>query len=366
MEPANRINGAGGRAEAVGNREPTRLDRRAYLSTAGAALATGSLAGLAGCSSGGETQPTLSIGYKPKFSALQYLVMSESGTLSELDAAVEPTNFAGTDASIVSAFANGNLDVGFFGVTQTFKMIEKGVPATGVAANHKNGFVLVGEPTFADQFASVGAEAFRQRSEEQGEPVQFTTGPRGGMGNLVTTYWLFEELGLSQDVIDIQTMAGIKAIRRSLLSENAAGTALDEPTLTRLAAEDAAIEWLAEPESFLPEQPGGIMVVRDGLLEEHPALARGVTRAHVQATELITDQPAEAAAAASAAIGDSLSTATARQAIDSAASSYVSDPREIEAGTGVFADYMRSKGMLDSDVGFAEAFDLDVYDAVSN
>ncbi|MDR5656364.1 ABC transporter substrate-binding protein [Halodesulfurarchaeum sp. HSR-GB] len=366
MEPADRKGGAGGRAEAVEGREPTRLDRRTFLRTAGTALVTSSLAGLAGCSGGRETQPTLSIGYKPKFAALQYLVMSETGTLSELDAAVEPTNFAGTDASIVSAFADGDLDVGFFGVTQTLKMIEKGVPATGVAANHKNGFVLVGEPTFADQFESEGADAFRQRSEERGEPVQFTTGPAGGMGNLVTTYWLFEELGLSRDVIDIQTMAGIKAIRRSLLSGNAAGTALDEPTLTRLATEDAAVEYLAEPESFLPELPGGIMVVRDELLAERPALARDVTRAHVQATELINDQPAEAAAAASAAIGDSLSTATARQAIDSAASTYVSDPREIEAGTGVFADYMRSEGLLDSDVGFATAFDLEVYDAVSN
>jgi NitT/TauT family transport system substrate-binding protein len=343
-----------------------RYDRRAFLGVAGAALGAGATAGLAGCAGvlGGRSTPTLSIGYKPKFAALQYLVMSEAGYLSALDAAVEPTNFAGTDASIVSAFADGNLDVGFFGVTQTLKMIEKGVPARGVAANHKNGFVMVGSPSFAERFDDAGAAAFREVREEQGEPVQFTTGPAGGMGNLVTTYWLFEELGLPDDAVDVKTMAGIKAIRRSLLSGNAAGTALDEPTLTKLGNEDAAIEWLAEPESFLPEQPGGIMVVREALLEERPELARAVTGAHVRATELINDEPDQAAAAASAAIGDSLPVETALQAIKSPASTYVSDPREIEAGTNVFAEYMRSRGMLESDVGFAEAFDRSLYDAV--
>lgn len=345
-----------------------RYDRRSFLGATGAALGTGALAGLAGCSGplGGRSTPTLSIGYKPKFAALQYLVLSEEGYLSDLDATVEPTNFAGTDASIVSAFADGNLDVGFFGVTQTLKMIEKGVPASGVAANHENGFVMVGSPTFAERFEAAGADAFREIREEQGEPVQFTTGPAGGMGNLFTTYWLFEELGLARDEVDVKTMAGIKAIRRSLLSGNAAGTALDEPTLTKLGNKGAAIEWLAEPESFLPEQPGGIMVVRDELIEDHPALARGVTAAHVRATELINEKPDQAAAAASRAIGESLSTETARQAIDSAASTYVSDPREIEAGTGVFADYMRSRGMLETDVGFAEAFDRSLYDTVTS
>lgn len=365
MKSGEREAGAGRQTE--DGERGHQYDRRTVLEAAGSAIGAGGLAGLAGCAGplGGDSTPTLSIGYKPKFAALQYLVMSEEGYLSELEATVESTNFAGTDASIVSAFADGNLDVGFFGVTQTLKMVEKGVPAKGVAANHKNGFVLVGSPTFAAGFEAAGAAAFRDIREEQGETVQFTTGPKGGMGNLFTTYWLFEELGLARAAVDVKTMAGIKAIRRSLLSGNAAGTALDEPTLTKLGQRDAAIEWLAEPDSFLPEQPGGIMVVREELLEERPELARGITAAHVQATELINQQPDAAAAAASAAIGGSLATETARQAIDSAASTYVSDPREIEGGTEIFADYMHRREMLESDVGFADAVDLTLYDAVT-
>lgn len=361
MRPANAGTGAGGEGRA-------RYNRRTFLGAAGAALGTGGLASLAGCSGtlGGDSTPTLSIGYKPKFAALQYLVMSETGALAGLDATVEPTNFAGTDASIVSAFADENLEVGFFGVTQTLNMIEKGVPASGVAANHENGFVLVGTPEFAERFAAVGTDAFREIREEQGEPVRFTTGPQGGMGNLVTTYWLFEELGLDPADVEIKTMAGIKAIRRSLLSGNAAGTAFDEPTLTKLDRKDAAVEWLAQPESFLPELPGGIMVVREELLESHPELAREVTAAHVHATELITEQPDEAAVAASRAVGDSLTSSVARQAITSEASTYVSDPRAIETGTEVFADYMRSQDLLETNVGFDDVFDLSLYDAVAN
>ncbi len=339
--------------------------RRSVLQALGTALGVG-VGGIAGCTGQtGETTAEVTVGYKPKFAALQYLVMRQRGYLADRGITVHSQDFAGTDSSIVSAFASGDLDVAFLGVTQALMMVERGVPATGVAANHKNGFVIVADTEFAQRYAETGIEAFHAAAADRGQPVQFTTGPDGGMSNLFVTYWLFEELGLSEDTVQVHPMAGIKAIRRSLISGTATGAALDEPTLTRLANEGAGIEWLVKPTAVVPEQPGGIMIVRNELLETQRAEVRQLVAAHQQATELINTAPEQAAQAAQQAIGESITTATAKQAIRSDAAHYISDPRAVATGTKQFAQYMHAQGHLDSKMDPTAVFSYAPYDAVA-
>ncbi|WP_135363289.1 ABC transporter substrate-binding protein [Halosimplex halophilum] len=338
--------------------------RRRFLKAGGVATASG----LAGCGSvlGGSGLETLSVAYKPIFPFLQFLVMDERDALSDIDPSVEATNFANQGLNIVSAYSDGDVDVAFVGITPAIRMKHEGIPGKVTAANQTGGFAVVTSEEFAALYDEHGADAFAEFRARHGRRFRFSTFPKGSVAYVLLRQWLDEELGVGADGVEVENMAGLGPVRRSLLSGNADGTLIMEPIPTVLDARDAPFRRITRAGAFMSDSPGGVMFMHDRVRDDHPEVANAVVREHVNATELITERPAEAARAVSSAFGDRLSRDLAEQAVRSPLSSYVSDPRAIVDGTEVCIERMRALGQLSDPVGTDEIFDPSVYRDVTS
>jgi NitT/TauT family transport system substrate-binding protein len=324
--------------------------------------------GLTGCQSviGGSGLETLSVAYKPIFPFLQYLVMDERDYLADVGPTVEATNFANQGLNIVSAYADGDVDVAFIGITPAIRMKHKGVPGKVTAANQTGGFAVVTSESFATLYDEHGSAAFEKFQDRHGRPFKFSTFPKGSVAYVLLRQWLDAELGVGTEHVTIQNMAGLGPVRRALLSGNADGTLIMEPIPTILDAKDAPFRRITRTGEFMAGAPGGITFMHDRLWDEHPEIAKEVLRQHVRATELIEQRPAEAAKAVSAAFGDRLSRDLAEQAIRSDLSNYVTDPQAITGGTDVCIERMQELGQLSETVATDAIFEPSLYEAVTS
>ncbi|MBV0901930.1 ABC transporter substrate-binding protein [Halomicroarcula salina] len=334
--------------------------RRRFLKIGGVAAASC----LSGCTSvlGGNNLDTLSIAYKPIFPFLQFLVMDERGYLSDVGPDVESTNFANQGLNIVSAYSDGDVDVAFIGITPAIRMKHKEVPGKVTAANQTGGFAVLTSDEFASLFEEHGADAFQAFREEHDRKFRFSTFPKGSVAYVLLRQWLDAELGVGTEHVETENMAGLGPVKRSLLSGNADGTLIMEPIPTILAAKDAPFRRIAHTGEFMEGPPGGIMFMHDRLWDENPGVAKDVLRAHIRATELINEQPAEAAQAVSTVFGDSLSTKLAERAIRSEVSNYITDPRTISAGTERCIERMHSLGQIADPVSNEAIFEPSLYE----
>jgi NitT/TauT family transport system substrate-binding protein len=348
---------------ALDRTETPSSSRRRFLKAGGVAAASG----LAGCTSvlGGSSLDTLSIAYKPIFPFLQYLVMDERGYLSDIGPDVEATNFANQGLNIVSAYSDGDVDIAFIGVTPAIRMKHKGVPGKVTAANQTGGFAIVTSNEFASLYEKHGGDAFEAFREEHGRKFTFSTFPKGSVAYVLLRQWLDAELGVGTEHVETENMAGLGPVKRSLLSGNADETLIMEPIPTMLEARNAPFQRITHTGDFMQGSPGGITFMHDRLWDENPGVAKNVLRAHTRATDLINEQPAEAANAVSSAFGDRLSTKLAERAIRSPVSNYVTDPRSITAGTDRCIERMHALGQLSERVPTDTIFEPSLYEDLS-
>jgi NitT/TauT family transport system substrate-binding protein len=351
-----------------GSPEQPTTDRRRFLGRAGAVVGTAATGGLAGCLSalsGGSNLDTLNVAYKPVFPFLQRHVMAHEGHFDELDPDVEATNFADKGLTIVSAFADGDVDLAFMGITPAIKMAHKDVPGKVTAANHENGFVFMAHEDFAPLWRDHGADAFAKFREQEGRKFTFSTFPKGSVAYILLQHWLRNVQEVSPDVVEVEPMAGGGPVKQSLLSGNADGTFIMEPIPSALQAKDAPFEWITYSGAFMDSQPGGITFMHDRLREDHPDLASEILEKHVEATEIIQSEPDVAAKAVSRTLGDKLPLAVAKKAVRSKASNYISDPATIRSGTELFVEQMHSLGQLPEPVSTSDVIDTDPYATLS-
>jgi len=353
----------GGPKNSEGSIGTATTTRRRVLQAGGLVAASG----LAGCNSvlGSDSLDSLSIAYKPIFPFLQFLVMDELEYLSDVGPEVETTNFANQGLNIVSAYADGDVDVAFIGITPAIRMKHKGVPGKVTAANQTGGFAIVTSDEFANLYDEHGAAAFEEFRNEHDRQFRFSTFPKGSIAYVLLRQWLDGELGVGTEHVSIENMAGAGPVRRALLSGNADGTLIMEPIPTVLESKDAPFRRVARTGDFLSGAPGGIMFMHDRLWNDHPDVAKDVLRQHIRATKLINEQPAEAARAVSQAVGDRLSKQVAERAIRSEVSNYISDPRAITDGTEVCIEQMHSLGQIEEQVTTDTIFEPSLYEDVS-
>jgi NitT/TauT family transport system substrate-binding protein len=347
-----------------GGRETNHSTRRRFLKIGGVAATSG----LAGCSSvlRGNNLKTLSVAYKPIFPFLQFLVMNERGYLSEIGPSIDATNFANQGLNIVSAYSDGDIDIAFIGITPAIRMKHKGIPGKVTAANQTGGFGIVTTDEFAGLYDEHGADAFEAFRTQNDRRFQFSTFPKGSVAYVLLRQWLDEELGVGTEHVSIENMAGLGPVRRALLSGNADGALIMEPIPTILKAQDAPFQQITRSGEFMADGPGGIMFMHDRLWDDHPDIATDVLREHIRATELINEQPGEAAQAVSNAFGDQLSRDLAEQAIRSEVSNYVSDPGAITTGTEVCIERMHALGQISEPVEIETIFEPSLHQDVTS
>jgi NitT/TauT family transport system substrate-binding protein len=342
------------------------ISRRRVLGAAGLAATTG-LAGCAGVlgSASGSGLDEIRVAYMPIYPDMQYFVMEEEGYFDELSADVSGTVFS-DGPSIVQASAKGEFEAMMFGIVPAMIVMDKGIPSKIAAANIKNAMKIMASEEFAALWEEHGTEAFAEFEKRKGRKFTFGTFPPGSVPDILLRYWLAEELGLDpKKDVQITGLGGAGPVRQSLLSGKIDGTSIMEPVPTIVESKGAPYTSIAWAGDFMPGQPAAVTLLHDRLREENPGLASEFVRQHRRATRFVEENPDAAAKHASAVIGESsLPVETARTAMDSKASDFVTNPHEIESGAEIFAEYANRLGKTDSQLTVDGMFDFGVYESV--
>jgi NitT/TauT family transport system substrate-binding protein len=301
----------------------------------------------------------------PIYPDMQYFIMQEEGYFDELSVDVSGKLFS-DGPSIVQASAKGDFDVMMFGIVPAMIVMDKGIPSKIAAANIKDAMQILATDEFAAMWAEHGADAFSVFEEETGRKFKFGTFPPGSVPDILLRFWIEEELGLDpENDVEITALGGAGPVRQALLSERIDGTSIMEPVPTVVAANDAPFQPIAWAGDFMPGQPAAVTLMHDRLREENREVAVEFVRQHQRATDFALSNPDRAAEHASAVIGEeALPVETAKQAMRSRASAFITNPHEIEGGAGIFARYAARLNKTQEELSVDSMFDFGVYDSL--
>ncbi|WP_018257258.1 ABC transporter substrate-binding protein [Halomicrobium katesii] len=344
-----------------------RASRRDLLRGLGA-TAAGAATSIAGCQglTGGSKPDTLTLGTLNVFPMMQYFVIEQQGWYDELGPDVEVQTFGG-GPPLVQAYASGELDLAYVGISPGLVAIANGVSSKVVAANVLEPNVMVGDSEFRSYWDDHGADAFERFRADKGRKPRFATLPAGSTPDVFLRYWITEVLGLDLDVVEIVGQSP-SALQSTLSTANAdAGSAI-EPVPTLLQAnEDSDMEPFRYAGDIMPGQPGAVLQPSESLVDENPDFVRELVSTHVRATDFIRENRDQAAEMASEVVGsDVLPVEIARTAINSPASNFISDPHEIVEKSLVYNDFHQQLGSVDTDLSEADVFDHSFYEEVSS
>ncbi|MFP4625370.1 MAG: ABC transporter substrate-binding protein [Natronomonas sp.] len=330
----------------------TRLSRRGYLTGVG----TGVAAGVAGCVGlGGETE--LSIAFMPIFPDLQYFVMDHEGYLDDLEATIDAREFTDGPA-IVQAYGGGEIDIAMFGIVPSMIVIDRGIPAKVTAANIKEPMAILAHEEFQALWDEHDADAFDVWEDRTGDPFRFGTFPQGSVPDVLLRYWLRDVVGVEpESVAEIVELGGANAVFQAIANGEVDGASIMEPVPTRIASEGLSIRTFRNASEIMPGQPAAVTLMSDEVRES--PVATTFLRQHVRATEFIQANPAETADIVESSIG--MPAASARAALDGPLANFVTNPREIERGTEIFAGVAHDNEQIDDPLSVDEIFDYRVY-----
>lgn len=332
-----------------------RLSRRAYLAGAG----TAATVGLAGCVDLGGTDE-LTLAHMPIFPDLQYYVMEAEGYLDDVDATIESREFTDGPA-IVQAFGGDELDVAMFGVVPSMIVIDRGIPAKVTATNIKEPMAIMAHDEFHSMWDEHGADAFGVWEEEKGRKFRFGTFPQGSVPDVLLRYWLESEVGVDpSEAAEILEISGANAVWQAIANGEVDGTSIMEPVPTRADQEGSPVSTFRTAADIMPGQPAAVTLMRDEV--RNSPVATQFLEAHVKATEFIGANPEETAEIVEESIGISVDQALA--ALRGPLSNFVTDPREIENGTEIFAEFAHENGQIDERLSLDQIFDYSVYEGL--
>ncbi|WP_135665651.1 ABC transporter substrate-binding protein [Halorhabdus rudnickae] len=342
------------------------ISRRDALRAAGG-LAAGATTGLAGCLGfGGSNPDSLTLGTLNVFPMMQYFVIDQQGWYDELGPNIEVQTFGG-GPPLVQAYASGNIDLAYVGISPGLVAIANGVSSKVVAANVLEPNVMVGSSEFRSYWVEYGADAFEQFRSDKGRKPRFATLPAGSTPDVFLRYWITEVLGLDLDVINIVGQSP-SALQSTLSTGNAdAGSAI-EPVPTILEENpDTDMEPFKYAGEIMPGQPGAVLQPSQSLVDDNPDLVQELVDIHIRATGFIHENRTRAAEMASEVIGsDILTPAVATRAINSPASNFISNPRRIVDKSLVYNDFHQEIGSVDTDLSESDVFDHSFYEEASS
>jgi NitT/TauT family transport system substrate-binding protein len=244
--------------------------------------------------------------------------------------------------------------------------MDKGILSAITAANIKDAMQILATDEFAGLWEQHGTDAFTKFEEQKGRKFKFGTFPPGSVPDILLRYWLREEVGVDPgNDVEITALAGAGPVRQALLSGKIDGTSIMEPVPTIIESRDAPFQPIAWAGDFMPGQPAAVTLMHDRLRKENREVATEFVRQHRRATQFVNENPDTAAKHASTVIGEeSLPVETARKAMDSRASAFISNPHEIESGAKIFADYAEQAGKTEEKLPVSELFDYGIWDSL--
>ena len=306
------------------------------------------------------------VGYIPVMGAAQIFVAEREGLLKAAD--IEPKFIAfESGPAMIQALASGTLDIYVAGVAPLAVARSKGVDVKVVAATAINEMTAIAGAKLAPYFkAGVGAaQALKDFHVATGKPARFATQPPGSVPHTTLVHWLAEVAKADKADYEILTM-GIDATQQAVLAGAVEGSTLREPAVTVSMQRDPRLKIVATGGEMFPNQPGTVVAISGAWLSTHNENVKKLVAGIVEATRVIHDDPARAAAPIEAALGKGIvDRATIEKAIASPASKFTSDPRAIIDSFTAMQAYQVKIGSLDKEYPLDGLFDASFYlDAV--
>ncbi|WP_246989631.1 ABC transporter substrate-binding protein [Halorientalis marina] len=331
----------------------------------GTVLATAGLTATAGCLGGGTSSnlDRLTVAYVPIYPNMHHYVMDKEGFYDDIPVPVETERFS-SGPSVVKAFASDEIDVALFGITPSMVLVDKGKPASVLAANSREGFKMMGTTAFADLYAEHGRDAFERFESQNGRKVRFGAPPDGSVPDVVLRYWIEQDLGLGEleSVVSKSKVPPANA-PQTMQAGDIDATIIQEPFAT-VISNDADFREVAWSGAVLDGHPVTVLFAQKRVVDDTD-VAEALVSAHVDATNFIRDDPEAAARDASAVIGSGVSDDLAVRAMDSTASNFLSDPHAITSQTETMAQYVADVGNTDAVVENERLFHFSAYDTIA-
>lgn len=308
----------------------------------------------------------LEIGYMPIIPVSQSFLLFEGDAL---DAAgvTDPTLIKFQNGpAIVQALLAGQLDVAYLGIGPAMVARAKGAGIKVVASNIVEQISILALGELAPYFDNGdAATAFERFAQDKGRKPVLATFPTGSVPETVLQYWLRNQLGIDPNQIDI-IYQGAAQVQQSLMTGAVDGAAILEPIVSIVLERKPDARVVASGSQLFPDQPGAVLVVREALIEQQPALVAALVKAHVESTTLLQTDPAAATAAVAKYVGGGrLPPAIVQQALERSAANFEADPNAIIDGTRTMRDFQAQLGTLKVDVDLATLFDTRFYDQLT-
>lgn len=333
------------------------LTRRSYLGGIGTAATIGAAGCLGG---GGGSLDELTVAHMPIYPDLQYFVMDAEGYFAEVDAEIDGREFTDGPA-IIQAFGSGEIDVAMFGIVPSMIVIDRGISAKVTAANIKEPMAIMAHEEFQALWADHGADAFDVWESERGSKFTFGTFPQGSVPDVLLRYWLSDVVGVEpESAANIIEINGANAVWQAIASGEVDGASIMEPVPTIAAEEGAPVTTFKTSGEVMPGQPAAVTLMTDQVRES--ALSAQFLQQHVRATDFIGNNPERTADIVESGIG--MAADRALTALQGPLSNFVTDPREIENGTEIFARFAHQNDQIDQELTIDQIFDFSVYEGL--
>jgi NitT/TauT family transport system substrate-binding protein len=268
---------------------------------------------------------------------------------------------------MVQALLAGQLDVAHFGIGPAMVARAKGADIKVVASSivEQISFIALGElvPYFDNGDAKT---AFARFAADKGRKAVITTFPVGSVPETVLRYWLIKQLGA--DVNDVEIIyQGAAQVQQALLTGAVDAAAILEPIVTTALQKVDGAKVVAKGSEMFPGQPGAVLVVREGLIRDHPEIVDTLVASHKRATDLLNGDPAKVSGYVQEYVGGGrLPMATVEAALGNAGGTFVADPNFIIQGTRAMHDFQAELGTLKQEVDIDALFDTSFYDRIGN
>lgn len=308
----------------------------------------------------------LRVGYIPILPMAQLFVMQHEGWVRHDGLKFQLTRFSSGPA-MVQALASNKLDVAFIGIGPAMVARAHGVPVKVVATDVVSQIALIARGHFARIMkrhpGAAGIATFTRRYHRR---PRIATLPKGSVPDTALRYWLEKQLGVNARKVDIKGM-GASAVQQALLSGAVDAASIMEPTLTIVKQRVRSAKIIARGNDMLPNLPGAVLVVREGLIQRHPKIVRELVAMQVRATRKLNRHPQATIADIQAFVGRGLlSRALLAKALASPSTQFTANPSRIIKATGTMNAFQVRQGLTSRKVNLKKLFDTRFYVAVTH
>jgi len=313
---------------------------------------------------------SLEIGYMPIVPVSQAFIVLENGTLANAGVN-DPELFKFQNGpAIVQALLAGQLDVAYMGIGPAMVARAKGADIKVVASNIVEQISLIALGELTAYFDNGDAKtAFARFKADKGRKPVITTFPQGSVPETVLQFWLRNQLGLTSEEIsnNIEIIyQGAAQVQQSLMTNAVDGAAILEPVVSIVLDRKSDAKVVASGSGMFPHQPGAVLAVRESLINEQPEVVKALVKAHVEATELLRNDPEAAAKPVGKYVGGGrLPAKIVLNAIKNSHDGFQADPNAIIEGTRTMRDFQAAQGTLKAKVDLDSLFDVSFYNALT-